>query len=139
MLTKPPHAVLMGRAQSLLSGGEEEAKRGRGEWRRKEKGRTFPFLSLRLPGSFLIDFQGYVSNLFLRRGGQTRVPVDIFQVIFPKFTSGRPSRSSALLERKERGDIYSSDPPSQKKKPGKRKAVFPDRKLALTTSIPGYH
>lgn len=93
--------VLMGRAATLRSGGEEKTSReGRGGERGKEKeGADLPLPLTQAPGNFLIDFQGYAPDLFLRRGRRTSEPVDVFQAIFPKFTSGRvpPPRTPLLL------------------------------------------
>lgn len=70
----------MGRSESLLSGGEEKTCREGG---RKKKGGPFPSFSQAL-GDFLIDFQGYILNLFFRLGALwMRVQVDVFQAISP--------------------------------------------------------
>lgn len=138
--------VLMGRAATLRGGGEEKTSReGRGSERGKEKeGADLPLPLTQAPGNFLIDFQGYAPDLFLRRGRQTREPVDIFQAIFPKFTSGRvpprPPPPLLSLERRKEVTFTPSTSPIKKKR-SKRKPVFPDRMLRtpLTTSIPGYH
>lgn len=73
----------MGRSKSLLSGGEEKTCREGG----KEKRRVdLSLLFSQAPGDFLIDFQGYVSNLFFRYGGLVNESVSqCFSSNFPKF------------------------------------------------------
>lgn len=116
----------MGRSKSLLSGGEEKT------CREGEKGKRRVDLSLlfsQAPGDFLIDFQGYVSNLFFRYGGLMNESVSpCFSSNFPKFgpvwnvciqspwpPPPLPPPPSPLLcsfsplsplEKKEGGDIY---------------------------------
>lgn len=73
----------MGRSKSLLSGGEEKT------CREGEKGKRRVDVSLlfsQAPGDFLIDFQGYVSNLFFRYGGLVNESASqCFSSNFPKF------------------------------------------------------
>lgn len=95
----------MGRSMSLLSGGEEKDKRGGREGRGGKRRADLPLPFTQALGNFLIDFQGYVSNLFFRYGEEgeagvglrTRVPVNIFQAIFPKFGPARNDCASRTL------------------------------------------
>lgn len=52
---------MIGRSKSLLSEGEEKTCKGGGV--------DLSLLFSQAPGDFLIDFQGYVSNLFFRYKG----------------------------------------------------------------------
>ena len=71
----------MGRSESLLSGGKEKTSREGG----KGKRRVDLVFSL-APGDFLIDFQGYVSNLFFRNQGLVNGNArQYFWNNFPKF------------------------------------------------------
>ena len=51
--------------------------------RKKKKKRRLDlfFIFSQAPGDFLIDFQGYVSNLFFRYGGRVNERVNVFQAI----------------------------------------------------------
>lgn len=70
----------MGRSKSLLSGGEEKTCREGGKGKRRV---DLSLIFSQAPGDFLIDFQGYVSNLFFRYGGL--VNESMFLSNFPKF------------------------------------------------------
>lgn len=99
--------VLMGRAATLRSGGEEKTSReGRGREREKEKeGADLPLPLTQAPGNFLIDFQGYAPDSFLRRGRRTSEPVDVFSGHFSEIhfrKSPPPPRTSPLLLRSPR-------------------------------------
>lgn len=67
----------MGRSKSPLSGGEEKTCGGGGGG-----GGVLSLLFPPAHGDFLIDFQGYVSNLFFRLGALwMRERVNVFQAI----------------------------------------------------------
>lgn len=105
----------MGRSKSLLSGGEEKTCREGGKGKRRV---DLSLIFSQAPGDFLIDFQGYVSNLFFRYGGL--VNESMFLSNFPKFClvwnvcirslwpppPPSPPSPPSLLEQKEGGDIY---------------------------------
>lgn len=74
----------MGRSKSPLSGGEEKTCREGGKGKRRL---GLSLLFSQAPGDFLIDFQGYVSNLFFRYGGPVNESAtQCFSSNFPKFS-----------------------------------------------------
>lgn len=74
----------MDRSESLLSRGKETTCREEGKGKREvDLSLYFP----QAPGDFLIDFQGYVSNLFFRyRGLANELACQCFSNYFPKFS-----------------------------------------------------
>lgn len=149
----------MGRPKFLLSGGKEKTRR----WgvRRVDLSLLFLFFLSPALRDFLIDFQGYVSNLFFSYGGLANESTSqCFSSILLNSARFTPLASDPAEPHSRPTSFplpppfcpFFSSPRKRKKDPRKKiatkkkkrrkeekKDVFPDRMPALTTSIPGYH